>query len=205
MHHEAIREIIGQSVKVISSLTGQVARIDEMTQAVVGCLRNGGKILTAGNGGSAAEALHLAEECVGRYRASRVALPAIALVADSTALTCIGNDFGFDQVFSRSVEALGKPGDLLILFSTSGNSVNLRPALEAARQRRLTTMAFLGRDGGLLRGLADMELVVAADDTARIQEAHQLLVHLLLQAVEEAWVPADRSTCFSRKSTVKPS
>ncbi len=189
MKLEEIRNIIRDSAATISSMDSQVDRIAAMAGAVVSCLRDGGKILTAGNGGSAAEALHLAEECVGRFRSSRPALPAIALVADPTALTCIGNDFGFDAIFSRSVEALGKQGDLLILFSTSGTANNLLLALETARDRGIKTMALLGRDGGPMRGAADFELIVNSADTARIQEAHQVIVHLLLQAVEDAWAP----------------
>ncbi len=187
MDRDDIQRIIRDSAATVAALGDQAERIDRMAQAVVACFRAGGKILTAGNGGSAAEALHFAEECVGRFCASRAALPAIALVADPTALTCIGNDFGFDRIFSRPVEALGKPEDLLIIFSTSGRAVNLRLALEAARGRGMRSLALLGRDGGPLRGAADLELVVISEDTARIQEAHQVVVHLLLQAVEDAW------------------
>ncbi len=190
MNRDDIRQIIQDSAATIALMGEQAGRIDEMAQAVVSCFRNGGTIFTAGNGGSAAEAMHLAEECVGRFRSSRPALPAIALVADPTALTCIGNDFGFDHVFSRPVEALGKPGDLLILFSTSGQARNLRLALDIARRREIKTLALLGRDGGPLRHAADLELIVNAHDTARIQEAHQVLVHLLLQAVEDVWSEA---------------
>ena len=190
MNRDDIRNIIRDSAATIAAMDGQVERIEAMAGAMVSCLRDGGKVLTAGNGGSAAEALHLAEECVGRFRSSRPALPAVALVADATALTCIGNDYGFDHIFSRSVEALGKPGDMLILFSTSGTAKNLSLALEAARSHGLKTMALLGRDGGPLRNGADFELIVHSPDTARIQEAHQVIVHLLLQAVEDAWAPA---------------
>jgi D-sedoheptulose 7-phosphate isomerase len=156
---------------------------------VVGALRAGAKILSAGNGGSAAEALHVAEELVGRFRGNRRALPGIALVADPTALTCIGNDFGFDRIFSRQVEALGAPGDVLILFSTSGRAVNLARALDAARARGMQILCLLGRDGGNLAGQADVEVIVPGTTTERIQEAHQVIIHLLLDAVEEAFPP----------------
>lgn len=187
MTQDEILQDIQNSAATIAGLSAHVQRIETATRLVVSCLRMGGTIFTAGNGGSAAEAMHLAEECVGRFRSSRVPLPAMALVADPTALTCIGNDFGFDHVFSRPLEALGKPGDLLILFSTSGQARNLRLALDVARSRDVKILSILGRDGGPLRNLADVELIVEAEQTARIQEAHQVILHLLLQAIEEAW------------------
>ncbi len=187
MNRDDIKQIISDSAATIAALDAQAERIDAMAQAMVSCFRQRGTVFTAGNGGSAAEAMHLAEECVGRFRSSRAALPALALFADPTALTCIGNDFGFDHVFSRPLEALAKAGDILILFSTSGQARNLRLALDVARRRDIKILALLGRDGGPLRNLADLELIVDAHDTARIQEAHQVIVHLLLQAVEDAW------------------
>jgi D-sedoheptulose 7-phosphate isomerase len=155
--------------------------------AVVDVLRAGGRVLTAGNGGSAAEAMHMAEELVGRYRGNRRSLPGIALTADGTAMTCIGNDFGFDHVFSRQVEGLGKEGDLLVVFSTSGNAANLRLAVDTARLHGLRTVCVLGRDGGALAGLGDLEICVPGDDTARIQEAHQVILHLILEEVERVF------------------
>ena len=174
---------------MVAALAGQVEKLVRIADCVVGSLRGGGKILTAGNGGSAAEALHMAEELVGRFRGNRVSLPAVCLAADPTALTCIGNDFGFDRIFSRPVEGLGRPGDVLVLFSTSGRGVNLRPALDAARARGLRTVALLGRDGGPLAGAAELELIVPGASTERIQEVHQLVVHLVLDAVEAAFPP----------------
>jgi D-sedoheptulose 7-phosphate isomerase len=141
-------------------------------------------VLTAGNGGSAADALHLSEELVGRYRDNRRALPAIALVSDGTALTCIGNDFGFDQVFARQIEALGQPGDVLVLFTSSGNSANLIFALEAARKKGVKTVALLGRGGGKLKGLADAEWIVPSPSGARVQELHGWALHVILEVVE---------------------
>ena len=129
----------------------------------------------------------MAEELVGRFRGNRVALPAVSLCADPTAITCIGNDFGFEKVFSRQVEAHGTQGDLLVLFSTSGQSPNLPPALEAARSAGVGTLCLLGRDGGTLAGKGDIEIVVPGDRTERIQETHQLILHILLDAVERAY------------------
>jgi D-sedoheptulose 7-phosphate isomerase len=147
-------------------------------------LRSGHKLLTAGNGGSAADALHLAEELVGRFDKERVSLPAIALCADPTLLTCIGNDYGFEQLFSRQVEGLGRPGDVLVIFSTSGQSPNLVAALHTARARQLKTIAVLGKDGGAARGLADHELIVPSNVPARIQEVHTFILHSWLTLVE---------------------
>jgi D-sedoheptulose 7-phosphate isomerase len=184
MDPERLREAIRASAQTVAALGDRVDRIADIGAVIVTCLRAGGKILTAGNGGSAAEALHMAEELVGRYRGNRPSLAALALVADPTALTCIGNDFGFDEIFARQVRGLGRRGDVLVLLSTSGRAENLARALEAGSQRGLRTVALLGRDGGALAGRADTELIVAGADTARIQEAHQVVVHLLLEIVE---------------------
>lgn len=187
---ERLCAAIDASAATIRGLRGEADRIDALCHAVVDTLRAGGKILTAGNGGSAAEAMHMAEELTGRFRGNRRSLPGISLVADGTALTCIGNDFGFDAIFSRQVEGLGAAGDLLVLFSTSGNAANLGLALEAARRRGMRTAAILGRDGGALAGRADWELRVPGTATERIQEAHQVVLHLVLEEVELAF-PAE--------------
>lgn len=184
---DRIRRAIADSAALIASLDTQAERVAEIADAVIAALRAGNKVLTVGNGGSAAEAMHFAEELVGRFRTNRQSLPAVALVADSTALTCIGNDFGFDCVFSRQIEGLGKAGDILVLFSTSGNAVNLALALDAARDANMRAVAFLGRDGGPLAGKADLELIVVGTATERIQEAHQVVLHLILDAVEMAF------------------
>jgi phosphoheptose isomerase len=178
------------SIKTIEGLRGLLPAIAESSAAVIAALKDGGKILTAGNGGSAADALHMSEELVGRFRGNRVSLPAVALVADCTALTCIGNDFGFDCIFSRQVEGLGQEGDVLVLFSTSGHATNLSLALEAAKARGLVTIAILGRDGGPLAGQANYEIVVPGSATEHIQEAHQVVLHMILDEVEHAF-PAE--------------
>jgi D-sedoheptulose 7-phosphate isomerase len=174
-----------QSAKTISDLSLQADAIRAAGRMLVEVLSAGGKVLTAGNGGSAAEALHLAEELTGRFRSDRRSLPGIALVADCTALTCIGNDYGFDFVFSRQVEGLGRPGDALVLFSTSGKARNLEEALGAAARAGVRTVGILGRDGGPLAGRADLEVIVPGTATERIQEAHQVILHVLLDMVEE--------------------
>ena len=185
-----IAQCIADSHAALDSLAAQLDKVSEAVDLVVGTFERGGKFLTCGNGGSAAEAMHMSEEAVGRFRDNRISLPAVALVADGTALTCIGNDYGFDNVFSRQVEGLGNPGDLLVLFSTSGNAENLTRALNAAKAKGMKTLAILGRDGGRLAGLADVEIIIKGTDSGRIQEAHQLLMHILLDGVDRRFVPS---------------
>jgi len=157
-----------------------LAQADDMAER----LRRGGRILVAGNGGSAADAQHLAAELSGRYLKERRALAGIALTTDTSALTAIGNDYGFDFVFSRQVEALGRPGDLFIGISTSGNSPNIIKAVESAKELGLRTLGLLGRDGGKLKGLVDDALVVPSSVTARIQEVHQMVYHFWCEAID---------------------
>ncbi len=147
-------------------------------------LRRGARILVCGNGGSAADAQHLAAELSGRYVKERRALAGLALTTDTSALTAIGNDYGFDQIFSRQVEALGRPGDLLIGISTSGNSPNVIHAVASAKTLGLGTLGLLGRDGGQLLGLMDDALVVPSSSTARIQELHQMIYHFWCEALD---------------------
>jgi len=169
------------AVRSIAEAPGETVRA---LAAVCSALDAGGTVLTCGNGGSAAEALHLAEELLGRYRADRAPYPAVCMNADPTALTCIANDFGFDAVFARQIEALAKPNDALVVLSTSGKSKNILAALSAARDAGLTTIGLLGHDGGPARALCAIAVVIPSDDTAHIQEAHQVLVHLILEAIE---------------------
>jgi D-sedoheptulose 7-phosphate isomerase len=150
----------------------------------VRALNSGGKLMFFGNGGSASDAQHLATELTVRYKGNRRALAAIALTTDTSALTAIGNDFGFDQLFSRQIEALGKPGDVAIAITTSGKSPNILKALEQARQMGLVAAALGGKGGGGLHGLADPLLVVPSDTTARIQEMHIMLGQMLCGAIE---------------------
>lgn len=180
-----IQSCINASRKAVDSLERQIDTVAEACNLMVSTFKAGNKVLTCGNGGSAAEAMHMSEEAIGRFRNNRRSLPAVALVADGTALTCIGNDFGFDCIFSRQVEGLGAKGDLLVLFSTSGNAANLSLALEAAKKKEMRTLAILGKTGGNLAGRADVEIIIDGTDSGRIQEAHQLLMHILLDAVEQ--------------------
>jgi D-sedoheptulose 7-phosphate isomerase len=157
-----------------------LAQADDMAER----LRRGARILVAGNGGSAADAQHLAAELSGRYLKERKALAGIALTTDTSALTAIGNDYGFEVVFSRQVEALGRPGDLFIGISTSGNSPNILKAVESAKALGLKTLGLLGRDGGKLKALVDDALVVPSTVTARIQEVHQMVYHFWCEALD---------------------
>lgn len=152
-------------------------------KALMACWREGGKVLTCGNGGSAADAIHLAEELAVRFQKPRKALAALSLL-DGAMLTCAGNDYGFEHVFSRQVEALGRKGDLLIVFTTSGNSANIVNAVEAAERLGVKTVAFLGKDGGKLRGRCTHELLVQTKLTHRVQEAHLILYHTLCEWID---------------------
>lgn len=183
-----VREELAQLKTAVDASGNSIDVIASMGEAILATLAKGGKILSAGNGGSAADAMHIAEELVSRFKSNRCSLPALALVADCTVLTCIGNDFGFDYVFSRQIESLGKPGDLLSVFSTSGNSKNLVLALQAAKKNQMTTLSFLGKDGGAMKGLADIEWIVPSPITARIQELHTWALHVLMEIVECTYV-----------------
>jgi phosphoheptose isomerase len=178
--HDAIAAAT-QTLRGLSSLEPQMA---QAATVIDQCLRAGSKLLVCGNGGSAADASHFATELVVRFAKDRRALPAICLVSDSGILTAAGNDYGFDEVFARQVAAFGIPGDVLICLTTSGKSKNLIRALEEAKTRKLKTIAFLGRDGGSTVGIADLDLLVKSDSTARVQEAHQLLLHVLCEIIE---------------------
>jgi len=159
-------------------------RIASLAHRYAATLRGGGTLFFAGNGGSAADAQHCAAEYVVRYVKNRKALPALALGTDPAFATAAGNDYGFDEIFARQVAAFGLPGDLLICLTTSGKSKNVLRALEEARSRKLKAIAFLGRDGGSTIDIADVDLLVRSDSTARIQEAHELLLHVLCETVE---------------------
>ena len=171
-------------VQAVADARPSLEALDRCAEIIADALMAGKKVLAAGNGGSAADALHLCEELVGRYKNDRRAFPAIALTADGTTLTCISNDYGFEQIFARQVQALGAAGDILVLFTTSGNSPNLLLALEAAKSRGLRTVALTGRGGGKLKGLTDAEWLVPSASGARVQELHGWALHVILEVVE---------------------
>jgi D-sedoheptulose 7-phosphate isomerase len=161
--------------------------IADAVNALVGCITAGGKVLSCGNGGSAGDAQHFAAEFVGRFERERPGLAAIALTTDTSILTAVGNDYSFEQVFSKQVQALGVPGDVLLAISTSGNSANVVAAVEAARAKEMTVIALTGRKGGRMRELlteTDVHICVPHERTARIQEVHLLVLHCLCDAVD---------------------
>ena len=158
--------------------------VSQAIQACVQSLQKGGKLMLCGNGGSAADSQHLAAEFTGRFSKDRPPIAAVALSTDTSALTCIGNDYSFNDIFARQVQALGKAGDCLIAISTSGNSGNVLAAVAAAKSLGISTIGLLGRDGGKLKAQCDVSIVVPSQVTARIQEAHILIGHSLCGAVE---------------------
>ncbi len=182
---------LSEQLEELEVLTREMkAHLPEVEQAaalILSALKSGHKVLACGNGGSASDAMHLVEELVGRYRGDRVALPAIALVADPTVMTCIANDWSYEDVFSRQVEAHAKEGDVLVGFSTSGNSPSIVNALNAAKARGVKTIGLLGKSGGTCREIADLSIIVPHENTARIQEIHTWILHVFLETVEEAY------------------
>ena len=179
-----LNQAINESVRMLESLKNLEPQVSRAADLIWECLRTGNKLLLCGNGGSATDASHFATELVVRFTKDRRALPAICLASDSGILTAAGNDYGFDEIFARQVAAFGVPGDALICLTTSGKSKNVTRALQEAKARRLKTIAFLGRDGGSTIGLADIDLLVKQDSTARIQEAHKLVIHVLCEIIE---------------------
>jgi len=181
---DILKNAVAAATKTLQSLVDLDAHLAKAADLIEQCLRAGHKLLVCGNGGSASDAAHFATEFVVRFMKDRPAYPAICLTGDGGLLTAAGNDYGFDEIFARQVAAFGLPGDVLICLTTSGKSRNVKRALEEAKARKLKTIAFLGRDGGSTIGLADVDLLVASDSTARIQEAHKLLLHVLCETIE---------------------
>ncbi len=178
-----IRDALDESARVKLALRGQAPQVLRMADAVADAFRAGNRLYACGNGGSACDAMHLVEELVARYKRERPGLPAHHLI-DGPTLTCWANDYDWDSVFQRQVETLVRPGDVLVALSTSGNSMNVIRAVEAAHARGAVTLGLLGRDGGRLAGLCTQSIVVPAQATERIQEGHITIIHLLCELVE---------------------
>ena len=173
-------------IEVVRSVEEQLAEaITASVEMLVDALRNGKKILLMGNGGSAADAQHFAAEMVGRFLMERKALPAIALTTDTSILTAVGNDYGFDEIFKRQVEALAEPGDVVFGISTSGKSVNVKRAIDAGKDIGAKTLGLLGCDGGDIASVVDLHLTVPSTETPRIQEAHLVIIHIICDLVEK--------------------
>jgi len=171
--------------ELVSQIEAVAPMVDQASKAIVGCLRGGGSVFFCGNGGSAADCQHLAAEFTGRYVRERAPMAGIALTTDTSAITAIGNDYGFDEIFARQLGGLGRRGDCLVAISTSGNSKNVIRAVEKAKEIGVETIGLLGRDGGILKNLCDFAVIVPSDVTARIQEMHILIGHSWCEAVDE--------------------
>ena len=179
------REQLDEAIATFHALAAQDGAIEQLTDLVADAVLSGRTLYTCGNGGSASDALHLAEELVGRYRADRRPLPAVCLNADVTALTCIANDFGFEQIYARQLRGLARRDDLLLVFSTSGNSPNVLAVLRQAAELGVVSIALLGSGGGAAKALADHTIIVPSANSARIQEAHTLLLHAICEEIEQ--------------------
>ncbi|WP_432799672.1 D-sedoheptulose-7-phosphate isomerase [Poriferisphaera sp. WC338] len=187
--NDHIAASITDSASLISQLHSLIPDIKAVCDTIVSALQNGNKILTAGHGGSAAEALHMSEEFVGRFMHDRQTLPAICLVSDGPLLTCIANDYGFEALFPRQLQAHGQSGDVLVIFTTSGNGKGFEACLDHAEQHGILTVVISGKTGGALKDRPTHQLIMPSSATARIQEAHQLIMHIILEAVERAYMP----------------
>ena len=183
--HARIIDRVDGSLAAIGALRDEVPVVAALIELIIGRLEAGGTLYTAGNGGSAAQALHLAEELIGRYRSDRPPQRAVCLNADPTALTCIANDYGYEEVFARQCTALLTDRDVLLVLSTSGESANVVEALLVARRRGAATIGLLGNSGGRCAALCDRALIVPSADSAHIQEAHQVVLHLICEGLEE--------------------
>lgn len=178
---------LAESVRTLQALSSIRPAIDEAARSILDTLRHDKKLLICGNGGSAAEAAHFSTELVGRYQKNRASLPAIALSSDGSLVTCIGNDYGYDQVFARQIAGLARPGDLVVALTSSGNSANIVAALHEARNLELNSIAFLGRGGGKAKGLATVDLIMPSDSGAACQEAHLFLIHHFCELIDKAY------------------
>lgn len=185
-----IKELIQSSITTKQQVLENAALIsvvDHVTDIIVAAFRNGNSVYFCGNGGSAADAQHLAAEFSGRFYKDRKALPAEALHCNTSYLTAVANDYSFDLIYARLIQGLGKPGDILIGLSTSGNSKNIVQAFETAREKQMTTIGFTGLSGGLMKASSDHLINIPSTDTPRIQECHMLLGHIICQLVEEKY------------------
>ena len=186
-----IRDTIAEHQRVLLQLDRELHVLGQICDVFVHTLHSGNKILLCGNGGSAADAQHIAAELIGRFIVTRPGLPAIALTTDTSILTAISNDFGYDEVFARQVQALGRPGDLLVGISTSGNSPGIVRAFKMAQAQKMKTVGFTGEGGGKLAGMADLLFAVPSRVTARVQEVHIMAGHILCDWVDRDWVAKD--------------
>ena len=181
---EILKSAIAAATKTLQSIVDLESQVTRAAQLITDCLTNGEKVLACGNGGSAADAADFCTELACRFVEDRRPYPAMNLSQGGSLITAVGNDYGFEEVFARQVRAFGNSGDILIAISTSGKSKNIRRAIEEAGSRKLKTIALLGRDGGSVTGIADVDLIVKSDSTARIQEAHKFILHVICEICE---------------------
>jgi D-sedoheptulose 7-phosphate isomerase len=188
MYIENIRNELNQAIEVLTNFVSDDKNLQQIEQAAIliaDSFKQGGKVLSCGNGGSHCDAMHFAEELTGRFRDNRPAYPAIA-ISDVSHISCVGNDFGFDFIFSRYIEGVGQKGDVLLGISTSGNSTNVLKAIEAAKQKGMKIITLTGKDGGKMNGLADVDIRVPHFGYAdRVQEIHIKVIHILIQLIEK--------------------
>jgi len=188
MVYELIRKMIEDSIDSKKSVYNKIDEIILASNLIISALKQGNKIFCVGNGGSAAQAQHFVAELVGRFEAERKAIPALSLTTDTSNLTAIGNDYGFNTVFKRQLEALGNGGDVLICLSTSGNSENIIRTIEIAKLKNIKVINLLGKDGGKIKGTGDVDITIPIQNTARIQECHILILHILAKIIEDAFL-----------------
>ena len=177
-----------ETVKAFVENEENIEKTEKIAQELALAYKNGKKSIIAGNGGSNCDAMHFAEEFTGRFRKDRRALPSIS-ISDSSHITCVGNDYGFDFVFAKGVEAFGQEGDFFFGISTSGNSKNIIEAVKSAKERNLKTVALLGKDGGQLKGVCDYEFIIPGETSDRIQEVHMMILHIIIEGVERILFP----------------
>jgi len=197
---DIIRDALNTALRTLQSFVASddhIQTMEEIAALITECYRNHGQVIIFGNGGSMCDAMHFAEELTGRFRQDRPPLPAIA-ISDPSHITCVGNDYGFDEIFARGVQAYGKPNDVAIGISTSGNSENILRALDRAISMGLKTVALLGKDGGKLKGLCDMELIIPGETSDRIQEVHMAILHILIEKIEkDLFFPAPKEALYT--------
>ena len=183
-----LRELDSHLETVFSVVNSMQDDILKVSILAIKTLKKGNKILLCGNGGSAADAQHIAAELIGRFKIERKGLPGIALTTDTSIITAVGNDYGFDRIFDRQIESIAQKGDMLIGISTSGNSLNVNNALKLAKKHECSTVSFTGKGGGLMKDLCDINLIVPSDNTPRIQEMHILIGHIICELIDQDYI-----------------
>ena len=184
---ENLIKCLENHIKTAQKMKELLPKIKEAGDLCLNTIKNGNKILIAGNGGSAADSQHFSAELTGRFKKERISLPAIALTTDTSALTAIGNDYGYEFVFSRQLEGLGNKGDIFIGISTSGNSKNVIEAIKKAKEKNIKVITLLGKDGGKMKNLGDINIIIPSNETPRIQEMHIMVLHMICQIIDEGF------------------